>query len=177
MTRDQSASGRDDDDESLYNAVENQMEGAASASPTPGTASRYAFDKVRAGLMLLTIAALSLMMSVHLRQDRAALELNKPSPREVRASRSVIYADSDKTASLKQVAMDAARPVYDMDEHAATKAHDTVQEIFGKSGRRSLYPPPPRRSEIQCRPFQYATYHPGQYRCAGDARAAVGDPA
>lgn len=103
----------------------------APASPAPGTASPPTFDKVRAGLMLLTIAALSLMMSVHLRQDRAALELNKPSPREVRASRSVIYADSDKTTSLKQVAMDAARPVYDVDEHAATKAHDTVQEIFG----------------------------------------------
>ena len=112
--------------------------------PAPGTANPPAFDKVRAGLMLLTIAALSLMMSVHLRQDRAALELNKPSTRDVRASRSVIYADSEKTASLKQVAMDAARPVYDVDEHAATKAHDTVQEIF--AGLEAARAAPPHRA-------------------------------
>ena len=82
--------------------------------------------------MLLTIAALSLMMSVHLRQDRVPLRLGEISSREVRSPRSVIYLDSEKTATLQKIAGQATRPVYDVDEHAADNARRTVDELFDR---------------------------------------------
>ena len=93
---------------------------------------RPAFNKAKAGLMLLTIAALSLMMSVHLRQDRVPLRLGEISAREVRSPRSVIYLDSEKTATLQKIAGSATRRVYDMDEHAADNARRTVDELFDR---------------------------------------------
>ncbi len=82
--------------------------------------------------MLLTIAALSLMMSVHLRQDRVPLRLGEISAREVRSPRSVIYLDSEKTATLQKIAGQATRRVYDVDEHAAINARRTVDELFDR---------------------------------------------
>ena len=82
--------------------------------------------------MLLTIAALSVMMSVHLRQDRVSLRLGEKSTREVRAPRSVIYPDSEKTATLQKIAGRATRSVYDVDEHAAINARRTVDELFDR---------------------------------------------
>ena len=113
---------------------------SADAVSTTGAANLPAFDKVKAGLMLLTIAALSFMMSIHLRQDRLPLQLNTVSTREIRAARSVVYIDSEKTADLQKAAAQAVRPFYDTDDHAAIYAHRTVEELFDSlnTSRRSL---------------------------------------
>lgn len=102
----------------------------ASAPDASGASGEPAFDGVKAGLMLLTIAALSLMMSVHLWPARVPLHLNEISPREVRASRSVSYEDRQKTNEQRAEVSATARPVYDIDEHAASNVHRAVQELF-----------------------------------------------
>ena len=113
----------------------------------PGAAGLPPFDRAKAGLMLVTIAALSLMMSVHLRQDRIALHLNDTSTREVRAARSVVYVDTETTARLQQGASQLVRPVYTVDDHAAVSAHRSDEEIFdGIANARGAFAPrtPPR---------------------------------
>lgn len=92
--------------------------------------------------MLLTIAALSVMMSVHLRQDRIPLRLGEKSTREVRSPRSVIYLDSEKTATLQKLAGQATRSVYDVDEHAAINARRTVDELFARIDMERQAAPP-----------------------------------
>lgn len=108
----------------------------------PGAAGLPPFDRVKAALMLVTIAALSLMMSVHLRQDRVALHLNDTSTREVRAARSVVYVDSETTAHLQQGASQLVRPIYAVDETAQVGARRSADEIFDgiAAARRSLEP-------------------------------------
>ncbi len=100
------------------------------ASTLPGIAGLPPFDRAKAALMLVTIAALSLMMSVHLRQDRVALHLNDTSTREVRAARSVVYVDSETTARLQQGASQLVRPIYTVDETAQVGARRSADEIF-----------------------------------------------
>ncbi len=110
------------------------------ASTSPGIAGLPQFDRAKAALMLVTIAALSLMMSVHLRQDRVALHLNDISTREVRAARSVVYVDSETTTRLQQGASQLVRPLYTVDETAQISARRSADEIFDgiTVARRSL---------------------------------------
>jgi putative nucleotidyltransferase with HDIG domain len=94
---------------------------------------RLDWHKVAA--VLITIVALSVVMSVHLLPDRIALRPGDISPREIRAGRSVPYFDSVEYARQQQAARLAVRPVYDTDETATTEADRTVREIFDRLER------------------------------------------
>ncbi|MCS6777095.1 MAG: HDIG domain-containing protein [Chloroherpetonaceae bacterium] len=104
------------------------------------------------GLVVFTIAALSALMSIHLTPDRISLREGERSPREIRATRSVIYVNSVKTAQLQKAAMEGTRPVYDVDLTAAGQARNTVDEIFHQiaTERKSL-PASPRHSALTAR--------------------------
>jgi cyclic-di-AMP phosphodiesterase PgpH len=84
----------------------------------------------KAGLVLATIALLSALISIHLTPDKISLRLGDRSPREIRASRSVIYNDTAQTALQRQVAAATLRPIYASDPTAAASAGRTVQELF-----------------------------------------------
>jgi len=89
-------------------------------------------DWIKVGLLVLTVAALSALMTINLLPDKISLRLGDVSPREVRAQRSVIYISTTETARLQQAAMQATPPVYDTDESAASGADRTVQDLFDR---------------------------------------------
>lgn len=84
----------------------------------------------KAGLVLATIAVLSALISIHLTPDKISLRLGDRSPREIRATRSVIYNDSAQTALQRQTVASTLRPVYTSDPTASASALRTVQELF-----------------------------------------------
>jgi putative nucleotidyltransferase with HDIG domain len=92
-------------------------------------------DWLKIGLVVFTIAALSVLMSVHLLPDKISLRLGEISAREVRAGRSVYYINTEKTAQAQQVARITARPVYDVDESAVFNANRIVLELFDRIAR------------------------------------------
>src|SRR5260221_11914996 len=69
-------------------------------------------DWLKIGLIVLTIALLSVLMSVNLMPDRISLRLGELSRHDVNAYRSVIYVNSEKTALAQEAARLATRPVY-----------------------------------------------------------------
>jgi cyclic-di-AMP phosphodiesterase PgpH len=89
-------------------------------------------DKVKITLLLLTVAALSVMMSLPLRPERINLHAGGVSPVEVRARRSVSYVDSVKTDQLRTAARASVLPVYDVDEDAAVRAMRMVGQLFAQ---------------------------------------------
>lgn len=105
-------------------------------------------DRAKACLMLVTIALLSAMMSVHLRQDRVSLHLGSISDREVRAGRSVFFGNTEKTARMRQIAQQSVRPGYDVQENAPANASRTLDELFERlqSERASLLQHSPSRA-------------------------------
>lgn len=101
---------------------------APGRSPNPAPA----FDWVRLGLLLFTIAVLTILMSVHLVPDRIDMHPGDISDREVTAPRNAYYVSSERTAQAQLAARLAVRPVYDVDESAAYGAGKTVQEFFDR---------------------------------------------
>src|SRR5690348_13748532 len=89
-------------------------------------------DWTKVGLLVLTVAALSALMTINLLPDKISLRLGDVSPRDVHAGRSVIYISTTETARLQQAAMQATSPVYDTDEGAASGADRTVQDLFDR---------------------------------------------
>lgn len=120
---------------SLLNWFRSKQKRSASAKTLP-SAGKSDIEKprvfARPALLLLTIAALALVMSAHLRSDRVALRLGDQSASEVRASRSVVYVDSAKTAQLQQAVVQSIRPVYDNDSAAAANASRIVEQIYDR---------------------------------------------
>lgn len=104
-------------------------------------------DWLKIGLLVLTVAALSLLMSINVLPDKISLRLGDTSPREVRASRSVIYVNTAETARLQQAAMFATPPVYDTDESARASADRTVQDLFDRIERERAVRHPIARPE------------------------------
>src|SRR5262249_53106962 len=86
-------------------------------------------DWPKIGLIFLTIALLSVLMSINLMPDRIMLHLGEMSRRDVYASRSVIYVNSEKTALAQEAARLATRPIYNVDESAVSNANRIVQEF------------------------------------------------
>jgi putative nucleotidyltransferase with HDIG domain len=103
---------------------------AARNAPSRQTNKGLAVNWFRAGLLLFTIAALSLLMSVHLLPDKISLQIGEISPREIRASRSVLYINSVQTENRRQAEARAIRPIYDRDDNAIQTAKRNAQEIF-----------------------------------------------
>ena len=108
-----------------------------SPGKTPGTkrnahaaAKSALIDWQKTALVVVTIALLSTLMSVHLMPDRLSLRLGDISTREVQAGRSVTYVDSVQTALAQQAARLATRPVYQTDENAIDTASRSVQDLF-----------------------------------------------
>jgi putative nucleotidyltransferase with HDIG domain len=119
---------------------------------------RIRLDRPKVALMLFTVAALSILMSLHLRPDRIALHVGDVSTRELRAGRSVSYIDSVKTRALQQMAMDAVHPVYDIEEGAAESAGRVVAQSFDRMARErsALARPLPKKRGAALRALQTA---------------------
>ncbi len=94
------------------------------------TTARFALDLPKVGLLAFTIAALSLLMSARFWPDRISLRLGEVSPREIRASRSVIYINNAKTLRLQDAAALGVPPVYDADSQAQSAAVRSVRETL-----------------------------------------------
>lgn len=90
------------------------------------------FDWARIGLLVFTIAVLSILMSVHLVPDRIDLHPGETSDRDVTASRNAYYVSSERTSQAQLAARLATHPVYDTDDGAAYGAGKTVQEFFDR---------------------------------------------
>lgn len=84
------------------------------------------------GLLILTIAVLSVLMSVNLVPDRINLRAGEISDREVTAPRNAYYFSSERTTQAQLAARLATHPVYDTEEGAAYGAGKTVQEFFDR---------------------------------------------
>lgn len=110
---------------------------AKARGESPDAAARPAawFASLHWGHILLaavTVLLLSALMSVNLMPDRIALKVGEISRREVRASRTVIYVNSLKTAEAQRAARRSVRPVYDHDEQSTANATRIVQEFFSR---------------------------------------------
>src|SRR5689334_697923 len=79
-------------------------------SPAPAPS----LDGYKIGLCVLTIALLSILMSVHLMPDKISLHLGDISTQEVHASRSVGYLNSIETMRRQEAARLATAPYYDV---------------------------------------------------------------
>ena len=107
----------------------------------PGATNRHEparslrIDWHKVGAVVITIATLSVLMSVHLLPDKISLKPGDVSPREIRAARSVVYLNSVETARQQEAARQKSRPVYDISETAAPSANRTVREIFDRLAR------------------------------------------
>jgi putative nucleotidyltransferase with HDIG domain len=84
------------------------------------------------GLLIFTIAILSVLMSVHLVPDRINLHPGDVSDREVAAPRNAYYISTERTAQAQLAARLATHPVYDIEESASYGAGKTVQEFFDR---------------------------------------------
>jgi putative nucleotidyltransferase with HDIG domain len=87
---------------------------------------------VRIGLLIFTIAVLSVLMSVHLVPDRIDLHPGEISDREVTAPRNAYYVSTERTNQAQLAARLATRLAYDTDEGASYGAGKTVQEFFDR---------------------------------------------
>ena len=128
-----------------------------------GAEARFPFDLPKVGLLVLTIAALSLLMSVHFWPDRVALRLGDVSPREVHAARSVIYVNKTQTARLQDAAALGASPVYTADNQALSAAQRSVRDVCdpleAARAAKEKNPAPPFSSQ----PSQYAAQAAPQF--------------
>ncbi len=106
-----------------------------------------ALDLPQFALTVITIALLSFLMSVNLIPDRVSLHKGEVSRREVRASRTVFYVNTEKTGLNQQAARANAYPVYDRDIRAVPNALHIAEEFFDKvvAERSSL----PRRPSLR----------------------------
>ena len=103
----------------------------ASASPSNAEPIHESpINLPKAGLVFATIVILSALISLHLTPDKIALRLGDNSPREIRATRSVIYTDSALTAIQRQTVATTLRPVYAADPVASASALRTLNELF-----------------------------------------------
>lgn len=84
------------------------------------------------GLLVCTIAILSVLMSVHLVPDRIDLHPGDISDREVTAPRNAYYISSERMTQAQLAARLATHPIYDPDEGASYGAGKTVQEFFDR---------------------------------------------
>lgn len=95
----------------------------------------FLVDVRRFALGVGTVLVLSILMSVHFLPDKVALRVGDRSPTEIRATRSVTYADTDATSRLRESAANSVSNVYDRDRTAPAQAARAVAEIFEKIGR------------------------------------------
>jgi len=84
------------------------------------------------GLLVFTIAVLSVLMSVHLVPDRINLRAGDISDRDVMAPRNAYYISTERMAQAQLAARRDTHPVYVTDEGAGYAAGKTVQEFFDR---------------------------------------------
>lgn len=89
-------------------------------------------DWRRVGAVVCIISSLTILMSVHLMPDKISMHPGEISTKEVRAPRSVVYINSEKTESLEKIARQETPAVYDQDRDAARNAAHSVQQTFDR---------------------------------------------
>jgi len=110
------------------------------------------WDKIRAAirqpdwgrvcLAIITVVALSALLSLHLLPDRIHLQAGDISSVDVRARFTVQYVDKERTLALRDAASERVEPTYETMEYAAADADETVQDIIGYLRRERSSPNP-----------------------------------
>ena len=100
------------------------------ARPEREAAGRLALDLPKVGLLVFTIAALSLLMSARFWSDRVSLRVGDVSPREIRAARSVTYINNTQNARAQEEAAQGVPAIYDTDAQAPSLALRSVRDTF-----------------------------------------------
>ncbi len=101
-----------------------------SAAPRARAAAHV--DVRRALLAVSTIAAMSLLTSVHFLPDRVGLQVGDRSPTEIRAPRSVTFVDEEATERLRASAAAQVGTAYDADPTALAQAARSVSDLFSR---------------------------------------------
>ena len=101
-----------------------------SARPASGAGRRFPMDWPKVGLLVFTIAALSLLMSARFWSDHVSLREGDVSSREIRAARSVTYMNNTLTARAQEDAAQRVPAVYDTDAQAPAAALHAVRDTF-----------------------------------------------
>jgi len=96
---------------------------------------RFSVDARRFALAVGTVALLTVLMSIHFLPDRVSLRIGDRSPTEIRATRSVVYTDTDATYRLRQAKADQVRASYDVDPAALAQATRAAADPFEKVRR------------------------------------------
>ena len=100
------------------------------ARPRRFSFSPASFDGRRAALALLTILALSALLSLHFLPDRVSLRPGQTGDQDIRATRTVQYVDQEATDALRQEAAAQVKPIYDPVAHAVTDADQRVTDAY-----------------------------------------------
>ena len=110
------------------------------------------WDKIRAALgqtdwrriclAIITVVALSALLSLHLLPDRVRARPGDISSVSVRARVTVQYIDKERTAALREAASERVEPVYERMPYASADADETVQDIVDYLRRERSSPSP-----------------------------------
>ena len=102
------------------------------AKPERNATRLFPLDLPRVGLLVFTIAALSLLMSARFWSDRVSLRVGDVSPRDIRAARSVTYINNTQMARAQDEAAQSVPASYDADAQAPTDALRAVRSAFDR---------------------------------------------
>ena len=119
------------------------------AKPERDAPGRYALDLPKVGLLVFTIAALSLLMSARFWPDRVSLRLGDVSSRDIHAARSVTYINNAQTDRLREARALNVAPIYDTDTQAASAATQTVRDTFDHLEAARAAKKPANHSQLQ----------------------------
>lgn len=84
----------------------------------------------RVALGIATAVLLSVLFSLHLLPDKVSLQVGDVSPEQIRAHRTVRYADSLETQRLRDEAAASADKVYNVVPKSSSAAVESVSNIF-----------------------------------------------
>jgi len=143
--------------------------GTSVIPPVKPPPTQAGFNPARLALFVGTILTLTLLLSVHLLPNKIDLHLGDTSPREIRATRSVIYADTTRTERLQEAASASVAPVYDMDEGAIRDARRAVNEWLDhivtvrETAQTYEYPKLALQEALKLKPQFGSAFTPSQY--------------
>jgi putative nucleotidyltransferase with HDIG domain len=91
---------------------------------------RRRIDLQRTGLAVVTVMALSVLLCVHVLPDKVSLAVADKAPEDIRAQRSVSYADTYEFQKRQDEAKDAIGKIYDRVPYALDESLRELNVIF-----------------------------------------------
>jgi len=101
-----------------------------SGGEAPSAWSKLRVDSVRVIMWLMTVIALSSLISLHLIPDRVRLHAGDLSTEDIRAPRTVTFVDQQTTRDLRAEAARRVPAVYSPVPYAAPEADATAADVF-----------------------------------------------